>query len=368
MYSMAYSTVSHRPPHRPPMSFADIRQLCQSQIDRLSEKLSALDVWLVCWNQLENKRDMLSYRRNREVSTQIQLYLDSERWITENLPFLELKPLSLNGGESQAYVCGLGKTDTHWDYLLLWTEQHISRLQQDLVKEYAQLLQQHLNLYQENLRQRAQIQLLEQVLLQAEHQLRNPLSLIRLYAETIVLGAENEVQQQQADRIRQTADTISSKLADLLNYGQHASLQQEQHELCTLLANTVALLTPSIEQKQLTIVQPDKSMSLTVDGWQFEQVLQNLLDNAIQFSPVGGAITVDWQVSQYGLLITVSDQGPGLGGVDIAELFHPFYSKRSGGTGLGLAIAKKIVLDHQGRIDAETLPQGGARFSIFLPR
>lgn len=350
------------------ISSADIRQLCQSQIDRLSEKLPVLDVWLVCWNQLDNRHDVLSYRRNQQPTVEFQPYLESERWIAENLSFLELMPLSLNMGESQAYVCGLGQTHTHWDYLLLWTEQHISHFQQDLVKEYAQLLQHYLSLYQENLRQRAKIQLLEQTLQQAEHQLRNPLSLIRLYAETIVLGAENEEQKQQADCICQTADEMSSSLGNLLSCAKQASFCPKDHNLLTLLETVVALLRPGLEQKKLTVVMPSTPVSLTVDGWQFEQVLQNLLDNAIYVSPFGGTIRVDWQIAQQSLLITVSDQGPGLDDVDIEKLFDPFYSKRVGGTGLGLAIAKKIILDHQGSIGAETLHRGGAKFSIFLPR
>ncbi|MEM9265381.1 MAG: HAMP domain-containing sensor histidine kinase [Cyanobacteria bacterium P01_F01_bin.13] len=350
------------------MASADIRQLCQLQIDRLGEKLPVLDVWLVCWNHLENKRDMLSYRRNHQATVQVQSYLDSERWITENLPFLELMPLALSSSESQAYVCGLGKTDAHWDYLLLWTEQQISRFQQDLVKEYAQLFQRYLTLYQENLRQRSKIQLLEHALQQAEHQLRNPLSLISLYAETIGLGAENEAQKQQAACIYQTAKEMSSNLSDLLNCGKQACLKRENHDLLTLLNNVLTLLKPRIEKKRLTVVQPVESVPLMVDGWQIGQVLQNLLDNAVYFSPAGGTVTLSWQVSQQAVLITVSDQGPGLEGTDVEALFAPFYSQRSGGTGLGLAIAKKIVLDHQGRIGAETQSQGGAKFSVCLPR
>ena len=354
--------------HQMGISSADIRQLCQLQIDRLSEKLPVLDVWLVCWNQVENKRDMLSYRREHGLDAHLKSYLDSERWIGENLPCLELMPLAISSGDSQAYVCGLGKTNAHWDYLLLWTKQHISHFQQDLVKEYAQLLQKYLTLYQENLRQRAKIQLLEQALQQAEHQLRNPLSLISLYAETIGLGTENEAQKHQAACINRTAQEILSNLGDLLNCGKQAGMRRGDHDLLALLENVVTLLAPGMEAKQLTIVPPTQSVSVVVDGWQIEQVLQNLLDNAMHYSPLGGTITVDWQVSQQAILITISDQGPGIDGMVVDELFSPFFSQRPDGTGLGLAIAKKIVLDHQGSIDAETLPQGGARFSIFLPR
>jgi signal transduction histidine kinase len=350
------------------MASADIRQLCQAQIDRLSEKLSALDVWLVHWDQLENKRDMLTYRRHSTAIDELTSYIKPERWISRNLPFLEPTPLSLDSSESWAYVCGLRQTETQCDYLLLWTKEHISHLQKDLIEDYAHLLQQYLTLYQENLRQQAKIQLLEETLQQADHQLRNPLALIRLYAETIALGAESDPQKHQADCIRRTAETIAENLGDLLNCGKQACLKKEDHNLLTLLQHVITVLKPQLDKKQLTVIQPTKSIHLVVDGWQFEQVLQNLLDNAIHFSPVGGTITVGWQISQHTVLVTVSDQGPGLKGVHISDLCTPFYSKRAGGTGLGLAIAKKIILDHQGSIGAKTLSQGGAQFSIFLPR
>lgn len=350
------------------LAFAEIRQVCQTHIDRLSEKLSALDVWLVHWDQQSNQPDMLTHRQHQLSDDAMVSYLKSERWITKNLPFLELTPLSISSSESKVYICSLRQTNTQCDYLLLWTKEHISNFQKDLIETYAQLLQQYLTLYQENQRQQAKIQLLEETLQQADHQLRNPLSLIHLYAETIVRGAENESQKNQADRIRQTAEIISTKLGDLLNCGKQASLKKENHNLLILLKHVITLLKPQLEQKQLQVVQPVQPVFLVVDGWQFEQVLQNLLDNAIHYSPHGGTITVDWQVSQPAVLITVSDQGPGLEGVDMTALFTPFYSKRSGGTGLGLAIAKKIILDHQGSIGAETLAQGGAQFSIFLPR
>ncbi len=347
---------------------ADIRQLCQLQIDRLSKKLPVLDVWLVCWNQLENRRDMISTQGNHGASQQIRPYLESECWISDNLPFLELMPLSLESGNSQAYVCGLGKANAHWDYLLLNTKEQISRFQKDLVKEYAELLQQYLTLYQENLRQRAKLELLEQALQQADHQLRNPLALISLYAKNIELSAETQAQKQQAGCIGKTVDTLTANLDGLLNCGKQAGLCRGTYNLSTLWQDAMGVLSPRIMDKEIVVVRPvDQPVSLVVDGWMVTQVFQNILDNAIHFSPHGGTITVDWQVSPQAVLITVSDQGPGFDDSTPAELFDPFYSKRYGGTGLGLAIAKKIILDHQGSISAEALPQGGAKFSISLP-
>ncbi|MEO1622517.1 MAG: HAMP domain-containing sensor histidine kinase [Cyanobacteria bacterium J06632_3] len=348
----------------------EIEAICRQQIERLGQKLPLLDAWLVCWNQLENRQDTFSYKEGKRalVDTQISAYLQSEQWLTENLPFLEIRQLATDSGNSNAYICGLGQTDTHWDYLLLWTKQTISLFQEEVVRDYARLLSQNLALYQENLRQRAKIQLLEEALQRADHQLRNPLALIRLYAETMYLGAESESQKYQADCIRQTADTISTSLSDLLYCGQQARLKREQHDLQKIVKAVIQLLLPRLREKRLQIRYPQQSAMLTVDCWQFQQVLQNILDNAAHFSPEGAAIVVDWRTFEQEVLISITDQGPGLQDVDPAQLFNPFYSQRDGGTGLGLAIAKKIILDHHGSIWAENLATGGAQFSIVLPR
>ena len=107
---------------------------------------------------------------------------------------------------------------------------------------------------------------------------------------------------------------------------------------------------------------------LLLDKLQIQQVFDNLISNAIHFSPNFGKITIERQTFQEEVLIKISDQGPGIPFEDIQKVFNPFYSHRVGGTGLGLTIAKKIILDHRGNICAQNLPDGGAAFSIILPR
>jgi signal transduction histidine kinase len=99
-----------------------------------------------------------------------------------------------------------------------------------------------------------------------------------------------------------------------------------------------------------------------------KQVFENLLSNAIDFSPVGGIVTCDWRGFRNEVLVEIGDQGAGLSQEDLKEAFTPFYSRRPGGTGIGLTIAKKIILDHQGSIWVQNLTRGGAQFSFTLPR
>ena len=106
---------------------------------------------------------------------------------------------------------------------------------------------------------------------------------------------------------------------------------------------------------------------LKVDRLQMQQVFDNLLSNAVHFSPLAGTITCSWQIFQNEVSIQVSDEGSGLSPEDLQKIFNPFYSRREGGTGLGLTIARKIVLSHQGSLWAQNVKSGGARFSLILP-
>jgi signal transduction histidine kinase len=100
-------------------------------------------------------------------------------------------------------------------------------------------------------------------------------------------------------------------------------------------------LQPWLEKKQVQIVCDETPVTLAVDRWQMKQVFDNLLSNAVYFSPQTGRVTCNWMVFRDEVLVNISDQGAGLSEEDLKQAFTPFYSRRPGGTGLGLAIAKK---------------------------
>ncbi|WP_292864677.1 ATP-binding protein [Nostoc sp. LPT] len=87
-----------------------------------------------------------------------------------------------------------------------------------------------------------------------------------------------------------------------------------------------------------------------MDRWQLKQVFDNLLSNAVSFSPEGGTISWHWQIFRNEAIFQVRDRVPGVDPEALEQAFAPFYTQRPGGTGLGLAIAKKIILDHRGSL------------------
>jgi signal transduction histidine kinase len=114
-----------------------------------------------------------------------------------------------------------------------------------------------------------------------------------------------------------------------------------------------------------------------VDPDRLRQVVQNLLHNAVRFTPAGGQVTVivkEETVDQdRWVTVEVEDDGPGIPAEDLSRIFEPFYrvdpsrSRASGGTGMGLAVVKLLVQVHGGSVRAENRPSGGSRFIVQLP-
>ena len=119
-------------------------------------------------------------------------------------------------------------------------------------------------------------------------------------------------------------------------------------------------------------IEPDVD-PVRVNATKISRVLDNLLSNALRYSPPGGRILIAAERTAEGVQVTVDDNGPGFDEEDIPRLFEQFYrgeqarSRATGGAGLGLAIARAIVEAHNGRIWAENRPQGGARVAFILP-
>lgn len=293
--------------------------------------------------------------------------LEAEAWWPQHLKAGQLLQLPITG-RLYAYLYALSSPPPALDYLLAISRDAFSASQRDYLQQQGQLCRHYLLLAQIESRQLAKIRLLEQVIQRSEHQLRNPLALIGLSAENLCLGLADSPLQQQAAIIRDTVSDLTEHLTDLLCCGQQAKLQIAPYDLRAILQDSERGLQPLLAARQLRLVAAEQPALVPVDRWQLKQVFDNLLSNAIHFSPLGAAIDCTWQVHDQAVFVQVRDRGPGLGPEELPRIFTPFYSRRPGGQGLGLAIAQKIILDHQGRLWADNHPEGGAQFSFILPR
>jgi two-component system phosphate regulon sensor histidine kinase PhoR len=211
------------------------------------------------------------------------------------------------------------------------------------------------------------------------HELRTPLTSIRAMVETLEAGAidDEAIMSDFLVRIVGEVDRLNALVEDLLDL---ARLEAGRTTLTYTTVDPVELvqmgadrLRPQIDRAQLIMdVSADGPLEpISVDRVRLEQVLINLVHNAIKFTPVGGAIHLQVRQRDDTTTIEVQDTGVGIAPIEQIRLFERFYksdkARRSEGTGLGLAIAKHIVQAHGGTISVESVVGEGSMFRILIP-
>lgn len=211
------------------------------------------------------------------------------------------------------------------------------------------------------------------------HELRTPLAIIRGRLEGIVDGVYSENGPQVSMALEQTY--ALERLVDdlrLLTLAETRQLQFDKQEvnLEAVIPRVLELFSAEAEEKKIALSFPEKNGDLSVltDPQRFEQVLSNLLANALRYIPEGGRVWVTAKEVPHGVQITVNDNGPGIPAEDLPFIFDRFWRKEksrtraSGGTGLGLAIAKQLTEAQGGKIEARNLPEGGLQVVVTLKK
>lgn len=210
------------------------------------------------------------------------------------------------------------------------------------------------------------------------HELRTPLTSIRAMVETIEAGAvdDPELTREFMRRIIGEVDRLTALVEDLLDLARleagRSPLKLERIEAGEVVRTAGERLRPQVERARLDLVfdLPDDLPDVLVDRRQIEQVVINLVHNAIKFTPAEGRITLAARQRGDRVLVEVTDTGVGISATDLPRLFERFYksdkARRSEGTGLGLAIAKHIMQAHGGDVSVESRPGEGATFSFSL--
>lgn len=209
------------------------------------------------------------------------------------------------------------------------------------------------------------------------HDLRNPLNAIAMTANLLIdLPTSPEQLVQRANIIRRSAERMNLLIQDLLEVARfdagHFALQRRLTSPADLARQTVETNAPLAESRELTLTCHAAAdlPPIDVDTPRVLQVLGNLVDNAIKFTPRGGDIRVEVKSEEGAVHFSVRDTGIGMSEKDLEDLFRPFWQARrsSGeGAGLGLAISKVIVEAHGGRIWAESTQGQGSTFHISFP-
>jgi two-component system, NtrC family, sensor kinase len=198
------------------------------------------------------------------------------------------------------------------------------------------------------------------------HEINNPLAVILGYARLLSRRSEGAAR---ADLQVIEDETLRAKgiVDGLLDLSRPIEVQRQPVDLRALCDEVVARLsgTPALQGVQVAVGGEGRAAG---DAARLRQVAVNLVKNAAEAAGPGGRVGVEVREGDGAVSLSVSDSGPGLPEEVRARLFEPFYTRKEAGTGLGLAVSKGIVEAHGGSIEAEGLAQGGARFTVRLPR
>ena len=215
------------------------------------------------------------------------------------------------------------------------------------------------------------------------HELRTPLTSVKSYLEALDEGALTEpiapdfikVSLDETNRMmRMVTDLLHLSRID--NATSHLDVEMINFTaFMTLILNRFDKMRGPDEEKKYELVRdyPITSVWIEIDTDKMTQVIDNILNNAIKYSPDGGKITVTMKTTDDQMILSISDQGLGIPKQDLPRIFDRFYrvdrarSRAQGGTGLGLAIAKEIVKQHEGFIWAKSEYGKGSTFTIVLP-
>ena len=215
------------------------------------------------------------------------------------------------------------------------------------------------------------------------HELRTPLTSVKSYLEALDEGALTEPVA--PDFIKVSLDETNRMMRMVTDLLHLSRIDNATSHLAVELINFTAFITFILnrfdkmksqdEEKKYELVRdyPITSVWIEIDTDKMTQVIDNILNNAIKYSPDGGKITVNMKTTDDQMILSISDQGLGIPKEDLPKIFDRFYrvdkarSRAQGGTGLGLAIAKEIIKQHKGFIWAKSEYGKGSTFTIVLP-
>ena len=203
------------------------------------------------------------------------------------------------------------------------------------------------------------------------HELRNPLGTIKASSEMLVknIPKDNALAAELAGFISTEVDRTNSLVTRFLEFARPLELRLNQAELSELIDRAIAQLERNTPPYDLTVYRnysPDVR-PFPFDAELLERVIYNLLINAAQATPPGGAVTVKTRPVDGSVEISVIDRGAGIAPQDLESIFNPFFTTKKEGLGLGLAIVSKIVDLHGGKMAVESEPGKGSVFRVYLP-
>lgn len=278
------------------------------------------------------------------------------------------------------------QSTAYLDLLTAWDETETVVDDTDVYNDFMHMYNDLTRLQRESASQNAKLQRVssekDRILDMAAHDLRNPLNVICLLADGLahhVAGRLTEQELTNLVKIKETALDMGRLINNILDTARSSPGLPELHlqtgDLGQLVRDRIHLIQPLAITKEISIslLCEENLPKVSCDLGRIQQVTDNLLGNAIKFSPMQTQVELRLQMTPQGLVMSVCDQGPGIPEQELTTIFQPFVKGTARSTqgepsnGLGLAICVSILEAHGAKIWAENAPQAGAVIKVLLP-
>ena len=227
-------------------------------------------------------------------------------------------------------------------------------------------------LMEENIRRTEQLTAMGKLASAVAHEVRNPLNAISMIAQRLTrefkpIEKEDEYKEL-ADIIKSESSRLNSIVEEFLQFARPPKLNRQEVDIAQLLDETISLIEAQAEGHGIKIEKIYPNLALwIVDREQIKQALLNILLNSIDAMPDGGILSINGRVDHDGLHINISDTGKGIPEENIPRIFDLYFTTKETGTGLGLSIVQRIIMEHGGWINVDSVLGKGTTFSIYLP-
>jgi signal transduction histidine kinase len=208
------------------------------------------------------------------------------------------------------------------------------------------------------------------------HEIRNPLSTLRMNLQMLREDWENPITEREQkgrkriDVLLRETERLETVVSDFVRFAAGHALRLERTNLNSLTGELLDFLAPQAERARIRLVRDfAKDLpAVDVDPNLIRQAILNLLVNAQQVLPSGGEIRIRTQENGQFVKLSVTDNGPGIPAEHREKIFNLYFSTKPGGTGLGLPMVKKIVEEHHGRVEVDTELNKGTTFTLCLTK
>lgn len=222
---------------------------------------------------------------------------------------------------------------------------------------------------QADLRQKEKLSAMGELAAGVAHEIRNPLNAISMTIQLLEReSTSSQTWSQQLTLVRREVGRIQQIIQDFLTFARPAPLNRQRVDVGEIIDKVVQTYQARAAGRNVTITwQKPNDVTANLDGTKLSTCIANLLDNALDATPIGGHIVINLHRRHHTTYISISDDGVGIESAHLPKIFNLYFTTKPNGTGLGLAQVYQIVSEHNGTIEVESRPGSGTTFKLQLP-